>query len=589
MKFSLKEFFVHEGGNYKSSVGKSSGMKSSHGSSSSSKKSSTNVQVNIGEEVEMSEDYKGWLNGLLGHVMSSPQMRDLEDKQQFAKYVREEGPDAFDSGQSPKEFMDHFFGGVDESGRPFQKGGGLKKLAKRMSGSNSSRGSDIEKLFGGGTPYDPEKHKLSPESLPSEEDEERAQAVSGASMMRMNPRTGRPHGFDPTREAAEFQLERDLSSYEHPFTHLQKKLKGKKGVEDPSALAAWIKRKELGEAIGGDEGEWVIAYDPTGHGGKGNEKEFLRLPSHDDAMNEIDDLSNPDNWLIDEENGEFIISYDPTGHGGKGNEKELTRVSSQREAFEAIDEMASEECWLLYPASEWDEWNDYTTSRDWDLEEAQSFQYDSIVEYEDPTSSKDPGDSKWASPYSKKERMPHEVPHSAGQQNSSDAWKEVRRSSDEHYASNKDLKKFFVQPPYPKHGMDEANEDDEFEEMMKSIDKGEEKAGREGDFDFSKLSDLDNDEDFLSQLSSMELPSSRRSKTSKPRAPREKGLEMTWDEFQANHPDEAQAMRRKFSDDGEVEGSKFKEKKSGFLMAMTPSGRRMFYMDDDRGWMDMED
>ena len=53
MKFSLKEFFIHEGGNFnaKSSVNMGSSHASSHssGASSSGGRSSTNVQVNIGE------------------------------------------------------------------------------------------------------------------------------------------------------------------------------------------------------------------------------------------------------------------------------------------------------------------------------------------------------------------------------------------------------------------------------------------------------------------------------------------------------------------------------------------------------------
>lgn len=47
-------------------------------------------------------------------------------------------------------------------------------------------------------------------------------------------------------EAADLE-EKALSSYEHPWHHLYSKFKGKKGVKDPAALAAHIKRQELGE------------------------------------------------------------------------------------------------------------------------------------------------------------------------------------------------------------------------------------------------------------------------------------------------------------------------------------------------------
>jgi len=63
--------------------------------------------------------------------------------------------------------------------------------------------------------------------------------------------------------------------------------------------------------------------------------------------------------------------------------------------------------------------------------------------------------------------------------------------------------------------------------------------------------------------------------------------QMGWDELRASNPDEAAELEQRYPED--IEQTKFKKKKSGFLHATLPDGRRMFYMGDDRGWQDMDD
>jgi hypothetical protein len=100
-----------------------------------------------------------------------------------------------------------------------------------------------------------------------------------------------------------------------------------------------------------------------------------------------------------------------------------------------------------------------------------------------------------------------------------------------------------------------------------------------GDIDFSGL----DDEDFLSKLG-MEPSPQPKSRSAK--ANYDKGDSMTWDEFRANNPDEAHEAEASMPG---VAGATFRKKKSGFMLAELPDGRRMFYMGDDRGWMDMDD
>lgn len=85
------------------------------------------------------------------------------------------------------------------------------------------------------------------------------------------------------------------------------------------------------------------------------------------------------------------------------------------------------------------------------------------LEYEDPTDSRhDAGDSKWADPFSPKERMPHEVPQDHAQSHSADGWGDTRCDGPEgHGAPQNDLRAFFGGAPYPKRkaeGMAEADD-----------------------------------------------------------------------------------------------------------------------------------
>lgn len=328
----------------------------------------------------------------------------------------------------------------------------------------------------------------------------------------------------------------------------------------------------------------------------------------------------------------------------------------------------------------------------------------------------DYGDSKWATPYSKKERMPHQNPQNDAQQNSVDGWNQACEEGP-HQKSSKELKKFFGGSPYPKTSKKEAFDPsdnqkrypgvepvfkgDDMEIPMGSLDDygtgfGEEdwehagtqdpyemkpselrkwagsddspieksfmyddepqhghnpfdpnwadttafnddepirtskssgegfddgedvseaapadesddeafldslmsgdpvsgtdsnsvaKGGAgaademEGDLDFSAL----DDEDFLAKLG-MEPSPQPKSRSAK--ASYEKGDEMTWDELRANHPEEAEEAVQSFPGH---EDAKFRVKSSGFMNATLPNGRRMFYMGDGRGWMDMDD
>ena len=67
----------------------------------------------MNEAEEISPEYRGWLNQILSTlIFNTPSnLRDKQSMEQFSKYVREEGPDSFQTGVSPKEFISHFFGG----------------------------------------------------------------------------------------------------------------------------------------------------------------------------------------------------------------------------------------------------------------------------------------------------------------------------------------------------------------------------------------------------------------------------------------------------------------------------------------------
>ena len=73
-----------------------------------------------------------------------------------------------------------------------------------------------------------------------------------------------------------------------------------------------------------------------------------------------------------------------------------------------------------------------------------------LKEYEDPTSSKRAeGDSKWATPFSDKERVPHLEPHTDSQENSAEGWEETCHNGPGQ-SSKSDLKKFFGGAHSPK-------------------------------------------------------------------------------------------------------------------------------------------
>jgi hypothetical protein len=59
---------------------------------------------------------------------------------------------------------------------------------------------------------------------------------------------------------------------------------------------------------------------------------------------------------------------------------------------------------------------------------------------------------------------------------------------------------------------------------------------------------------------------------------------MTWDEFRASDPELAAEYEERY----DTNGATFKKKKSGFVHAKSPDGRRLFHMGDDRGWGDMD-
>ena len=73
-----------------------------------------------------------------------------------------------------------------------------------------------------------------------------------------------------------------------------------------------------------------------------------------------------------------------------------------------------------------------------------------LKEYEDPTSSKNAeGDSKWSSPFSKKERVPHLAPQSDAQNNSADGWKQSCKDGPKQ-SSSQQIKDFFGGAHAPK-------------------------------------------------------------------------------------------------------------------------------------------
>lgn len=247
-----------------------------------------------------------------------------------------------------------------------------------------------------------------------------------------------------------------------------------------------------------------------------------------------------------------------------------------------------------------------------------------LKEYEDPTSSKrSHDDSKWAGPYSDQERMPHEVPQTSSQENSSQGWEEMRSSSQKKHGdrpqrSDKggkdpgDLKKFFGGEPYPKSSteggkssrkssMDESTDDDEFEKLYADLQGADGPAGPQKDFSTKDIEasepDIDwgslDDESFLDKLAQTDMGPARHRASGGKSAPVEDDYatfdkDMTFDEFRAEHPEEAEEFAERFpTDDAE-----FKEKKRGFFHAKVGQGKnrlRLFYMGPGRGWMDMDD
>ena len=190
MKFSIKRFFVNEGGNYKSSVGGTGGAKSSHGHSSSGGRSSTNVQVNIGEASRRDDDT-------------------------YADYIRDMERDDRATGNAQKPG-----GGAIR---------GSEKYDPARDGTCSYCGEDAYCVCPDG-----------PNSIV----DDWAQFGTHIPDMPFNPYKNEANEFQLT--APDYiMLEKKLSSYKHPRTHLAKKFsKQKDAIKEPWALAQVIASKE---------------------------------------------------------------------------------------------------------------------------------------------------------------------------------------------------------------------------------------------------------------------------------------------------------------------------------------------------------
>jgi hypothetical protein len=118
---------------------------------------------------------------------------------------------------------------------------------------------------------------------------------------------------------------------------------------------------------------------------------------------------------------------------------------------------------------------------------------------------------------------------------------------------------------------------------------GFEDPAAEGEPDWASM----DDEEFINQLAATDM-SGKGSTSSQPKMadtiktnePSYDSFDkqMTWDEFRASDPELAAEYEERY----DTNGATFKKKKSGFVHAKSPDGRRLFHMGDDRGWGDMD-
>ena len=118
---------------------------------------------------------------------------------------------------------------------------------------------------------------------------------------------------------------------------------------------------------------------------------------------------------------------------------------------------------------------------------------------------------------------------------------------------------------------------------------GFEDPSKEGEPDWASM----DDEEFINQLAANDGPKTTGTYSQPKMADTIKSNEpsydshdksMTWDEFRATDPELAAEYEERY----DTNGATFKKKKSGFVHAKTPDGRRLFHMGDDRGWGDMD-
>ena len=154
--------------------GKSSNLQDFFGGSSFPKSSE---KVSEGDNDHISEGssggtYEEWLSTMMPVIMDMPQMENPNTQEQFSKYVRQEGHDAFETGVSAQDFANKFFGGVEE--RRVSEGG---KGSGRKKGSKNKPKDDYgNTIQGSGTP------SALPDEMPDEwlADEPTDQAVAPA-------------------------------------------------------------------------------------------------------------------------------------------------------------------------------------------------------------------------------------------------------------------------------------------------------------------------------------------------------------------------------------------------------------------------
>jgi len=118
---------------------------------------------------------------------------------------------------------------------------------------------------------------------------------------------------------------------------------------------------------------------------------------------------------------------------------------------------------------------------------------------------------------------------------------------------------------------------------------GFEDPSKEGEPDWASM----DDEEFLDKLAASDGPKTTGTYNQPKMADTIKSNEpsydshdksMTWDEFRASDPELAAEYEERY----DTNGATFKKKKSGFVHAKSPDGRRLFHMGDDRGWGDMD-